>query len=180
VSAYIEMTPFDLVKYEIDKHTGHLKVDRPQRSSSLLPSIYGFIPRTFCDREVAARNNKSQAGDADPLDICVISEQPISRAEVIVHARVLGGIRTLDDGQADDKIISVLEGDTVWGQARSVEDVSASLIDRLRHYFATYKLLPGGENRVQVQETYDRDEACSVIEAAIADYDRCYGLSGPA
>ena len=85
VHAYIEITPFDLMKYEIDKTTGYLRVDRPQRSSSMPPALYGFIPRTYCDARVAKLSINAERGDGDPLDICVLSERPINRAEVIVE-----------------------------------------------------------------------------------------------
>src|SRR5690554_2246311 len=89
VHAYIEITPFDSVKYEIDKETGYLRVDRPQRSSSQPPTLYGFIPRTYCGPRVAAMSDKATVGDKDPLDICVLSERPITRAEVLVNAKVI-------------------------------------------------------------------------------------------
>ena len=92
VHAYIEITPFDLVKYEVDKVTGYMRVDRPQRSSSHPPTLYGFIPRTYCGRRVAALSEHAKQGDADPLDVCVVSERPISRAEVILNVRVVGGL----------------------------------------------------------------------------------------
>jgi inorganic pyrophosphatase len=90
VHAYIEITPFDVVKYEIDKVTGYLRVDRPQRTSSQPPTLYGFIPRTFCGRRVGALCPGVEHGDCDPLDICVVSERQITRAEVILPARVVG------------------------------------------------------------------------------------------
>ena len=77
VNAYIEITPFDLIKYEVDKTTGYLRVDRPQRTSSQPPALYGFIPRTFCGERVRALCPGAVRGDGDPLDICVISERPI-------------------------------------------------------------------------------------------------------
>ncbi|MFW6154971.1 MAG: inorganic diphosphatase [Planctomycetota bacterium] len=169
------MTPFDLVKYEIDKPTGYLRVDRPQRGSSLSPTLYGFIPRTYCGDATAGRNDRATAGDGDPLDICVICERPVSRAEVIVNARVIGGIRTLDGGLADDKIVSVLEDDPVWGGARGLADVPAPLVDRLCHYFATYKVLPGQDNPVELEGTCDREEALAVVRAAMDDYGRRFG-----
>jgi len=85
VCAYIEITPFDLVKYEVDKRTGYLRVDRPQRTSASPPTLYGFIPRTYCASRVAALSPTSIRGDGDPLDICVVSERPIAKAEVIVR-----------------------------------------------------------------------------------------------
>ncbi|HXW59982.1 MAG TPA: inorganic diphosphatase, partial [Myxococcota bacterium] len=75
VYAYIEITPFDLIKYEIDKQTGYLKVDRPQRGSSSPPALYGFIPKTYCGQRLAALSPKSKRGDGDPLDICVFAER---------------------------------------------------------------------------------------------------------
>src|SRR5258708_1560539 len=110
VNAYIEITPFDSIKYEIDKATGYLRVDRPQRGSATPPTLYGFIPRTYCAARVAGI---SAAGvtraDGDPLDICVISERAITRSEILLNARVVGGIEMVDDGEADDKIVAVLE-----------------------------------------------------------------------
>src|SRR5690242_13314425 len=79
VHAYIEMTPFDTVKYEVDKTTGYLAIDRPQMTSSTPPSLYGFIPRTYCAERVGRLAPKATAGDGDPLDICVISEREVTR-----------------------------------------------------------------------------------------------------
>jgi len=73
VNAYIEITPFDFIKYEVEKSTGYLKVDRPHRTSSQPPSLYGFIPKTYCGERVRALSPNSKKGDGDPLDICIIS-----------------------------------------------------------------------------------------------------------
>lgn len=175
VHAYIEITPFDLMKYEIDKTTGYLRVDRPQRSSSMPPALYGFIPRTYCDERVAKLSINADRGDGDPLDICVLSERPIDRAEVIVTARVVGGLEVTDHGEADDKIIAVLQNDFVWGEAEDISDLPAVLVERLRHYFATYKLVPGEETKLTVERVYDRAHAEAVIEAAMLDYHDEYG-----
>src|SRR4051812_18577431 len=93
VNAYIEITPFDGIKYEIDKETGYLKVDRPQLTSSLPPALYGFVPRTYCADKVRALSQSAIRGDGDPLDIMVLSERPINRSEVLVPTRVIGGFR---------------------------------------------------------------------------------------
>jgi inorganic pyrophosphatase len=170
LQAYIEITPFDPVKYEIDKVTGYLRVDRPQRSSSLPPALYGFVPRTFCGPRVAALSSGAEGGDGDPLDICVLSERPITRAEVLLTVRVVGGLSTLDQGAADDKIIAVLQGDSVWGNAMDIMDIPERLIERLRHYFATYKLVPGQSSPVITQEIYGLARAEQVVTAAIQDY----------
>jgi inorganic pyrophosphatase len=175
IIAYIEITPFDGVKYEVDKPSGYLRVDRPQRTSALPPALYGFVPRTYCGDAVAALMDGATRGDGDPLDVCVLSERPIARAEVILSARVIGGIPMLDRGEADDKILAVLEGDAFWSGALDVGDLPAAWVDRLRHYFATYKTLPGEETRGRVGPAYGRDHACRVVTAALADYRREFG-----
>ena len=175
VQAYIEITPFDLVKYEVDKETGYVRVDRPQRSSSQPPSLYGFIPRTYCGARVGGLLPRAERGDGDPLDICVVSERPINRAEVIVSARVIGGLPMIDGGEADDKIIAVLQGDKIWGEAQDVSDLPEILVERLRHYFMTYKLVPGREPDTSIETVYGVDHAREVVAASIRDYEDEYG-----
>jgi inorganic pyrophosphatase len=170
VNAFIEITPFDLVKYEVDKTTGYLRVDRPHRTSSLPPTLYGFIPQTYCADRVQALMDGAECGDQDPLDICVISERPIARAEVTLRARVVGGLPMIDGGEADDKIIAVLANDEIWADVREITELPDRLVGRLRHYFSTYKTLPGETSVVEVGPPYSRDHAASVIEAAAADY----------
>jgi inorganic pyrophosphatase len=175
VNTYIEITPFDTVKWEIDKETGYLRVDRPQRWNSLPPTLYGFIPRTYCGPRVAAMAG-TERGDGDPLDVCVISERPIDRSDVILRARPLGGLLMVDAGEADDKIIAVLDGDAVWGDAKDLGDLPRALVDRLRHYFLTYKLVPGsGEQPVDIAKVYGRAEAVKVLQASIDDYAERFG-----
>jgi inorganic pyrophosphatase len=171
VNAYIEITPFDHIKYEVDKESGYLRVDRPQRGSNQAPALYGFIPRTFCGDRVRRLCPGAESGDGDPLDICVVSERPIERSEIIVPARVVGGIQLLDRGEADDKIIAVLENDLIWGEARDVVELPNILEERLRHYFSTYKLVPGGEPQIVIQEIYGHEHAMQVVEASVADYE---------
>ncbi|BBB32669.1 inorganic pyrophosphatase [Thermotomaculum hydrothermale] len=176
VNAYIEITPFDSVKYELDKETGYIRVDRPQRTSSQPPALYGLIPRTYCGRRVAELSPTVKKADGDPLDICVISERPITRGEIILRAKVIGGIQMVDHGEADDKIIAVLEKDNIWGNAESIKDIPDIMVDRLRHYFATYKILPGENSAaVSVEFVYDFDHAEKVIKAAMEDYIEMYG-----
>ena len=170
VTAFIEITPFDLVKYEVDKATGYLRVDRPHKTSSLPPTLYGFIPQTYCAEEVAALMPDADRGDGDPLDICVLSERPISRAEVILSARVVGGLPMLDGGEADDKIIAVLDADEIWDGINDIGELPEQLVGRLRHYFSTYKTLVGEAPLVSVGEPYDRARALAVIAAAVVDY----------
>ncbi|MGY6629816.1 MAG: inorganic pyrophosphatase [Wenzhouxiangella sp.] len=175
VHAYIEITPFDTVKYEIDKKTGYLLVDRPQRTSSQPPTLYGFIPRTFCGTRVGKLMPQAKKGDGDPLDICVFSERPISRSEVLLNARVIGGLQMVDNGEADDKIVAVLENDSLWGDVDDVSQLPSNLIERLRHYFLTYKLLPGETSDISIDEIYGREHALEVVDASIADYHDEFG-----
>lgn len=176
VNVYIEMTPSDRVKYEIDKDTGILCVDRPRKLSSQLPTAYGFIPRTYCADRVGDLSEYVDDGDLDPLDICVVSECPIERSEILLSARVIGGLHMIDGGEADDKIVAVLENDYVWGDARSIDDIPDAIITRLRHYFLTYKQVPGRDKKeVAIEDVYDADVARDVIRASMADYEDTYG-----
>lgn len=100
VRAYIEIVPTDGVKYEIDKHSGYLVVDRPQRFSNFCPTLYGFVPYTYCGDRVAvyelAGSPLVSRGDGDPIDICVLTDRPISRGEILLEARPIGGLRMVD------------------------------------------------------------------------------------
>ena len=175
VQVYIEMTPTDVVKYELDKASGFLMVDRPQRATSNPPALYGFIPRTYCAEEVAKRCPDVDVADGDPLDICVYSERNITRADIVLRARVVGGIQMIDGGEADDKIVAILEGDNIWGDVHDIADLPAIKVERLQHYFSTYKMIPGKQNNVKVDYVYGRDEALKVIAAAELDYQNHYG-----
>lgn len=178
VNAYIEITPFDLVKYEVDKETGYLRVDRPQRTSAQPPALYGFIPKTFCGENFRRLSPTTERGDGDPLDICVLSERPISKSEIVIPARVVGGLQMVDAGEADDKIIAVLLNDYVWGEAKDISDLPNVLVDRLEHYFATYKLVPGQSPRVKIEQRYGHEHAVKVIEASIKDYNENFESDG--
>ncbi len=175
VHAYIELTPFDRVKYELDKKTGYMRVDRPNRTSAFSPTLYGFIPQTFCGKRVQALMPSASVGDEDPLDICVISERPITNPETIVNARVVGGLPMLDDGEADDKIIAVLENDAMWSNVNDIHELPKVLVDRLRHYFSIYKALTPDCMPVEIAASYGREHALKVVQAAMADYVEMFG-----
>ena len=169
VLAYIEITPFDTVKYEIDKATGYLRVDRPQRGAATPPTLYGFIPRTYCGKRVAALSAPGvERADGDPLDICVMSERAITRSDIVLNARVIGGIQMIDNNEADDKIVAVLDNDLVWGNAKELSDLPSALLERLTHYFSTYKLVPGA-TPVAITP-YAKSHALDVVRASLQDY----------
>lgn len=177
VIAYIEMVPTDTVKYEIDKASGYRKVDRPQKFSNITPALYGFIPQTYCDQKIAefARTKTDLEvlkGDGDPLDICVITERIITSGDIILEAVPIGGFRMIDKGEADDKIIAVLKQDEIYGKLRDITECPQPLLNRLKHYFLTYKSIPGSDtaNQVQITAMYNREEALEVIKCSMEDY----------
>lgn len=179
LNAFIELTPHDLVKYELDKDSGYLRVDRPQRTSAQPPSLYGFVPRTYCGPRVARLMGGTERGDGDPLDVCVLCERPVARVEVLMEVRVVGGLPVVDAGEADDKLIAVLETDGLWGDVQDIGGVPRALLDRLIHYFATYEFLPGTGGRAQLGEPYGRGHAEEVVRAALADYAEHFGSAQP-
>ena len=181
VGAYIEIVPIDAVKYELDKASGHLRVDRPQRFSSMCPTLYGFIPQTFCGEEVAAlcaqrTGQTGIQGDGDPIDICVLTEKAFAYGGFFLSAKPIGGLRMIDGQQADDKIIAVLVSDVAYGHIEDISSCPVGLVDRLKHYFLSYKQLPGAApRRVEISDVYARGEALDVIERSMRDYRKKFG-----
>ena len=180
INAYIEITPSDAIKYEIDKESGHIMVDRPQKLSNHMPCLYGFVPKTYCDTRVAEFSRQKTGrnditGDEDPLDICVLSERSFNQGNILCEAKVIGGFRRLDGGEADDKIIAVLKGDQAYGDINHISEMPKMVIDRVRHFFLTYKDLDGGAKNVEITHVYGREEAYEVVNLSRADYDAKYG-----
>ncbi len=181
VTAFIEMVPTDTVKYEVDKETGYLKVDRPQKFSNVMPALYGFIPQTYSDLLVAEYCNEKTGrdditGDGDPVDICVLTEKNITHGDIILPAIPIGGFRMIDGGEADDKIIAVMKNDNVYEQWEDISDCPQAVISRLKHYFLTYKDIPGQkESRCEITHIYGRDEAIEVINRSRKDYKNSFG-----
>jgi len=180
VTAYIEIVPSDTVKYEVDKVSGHLKIDRPQLYSNICPSLYGFIPQTLCASRVAEvsqdrTGQKEIQGDDDPLDICVLTERNITMGKILVQAVPIGGFRMIDGNEADDKIIAVLQGDTVYSAYKNIHDCPETLIERLQHYFLTYKQAPGQKHSsCEITHIYERDEALEIIRRSQDDYNELF------
>ena len=181
ITCFIEMTPTDTVKYEIDKTTGHLLLDRPQRYSNVCPALYGFVPQTYSAARVAQLCKDSTGrddiiGDSDPVDVCVLTEKHISHGEILLTAIPIGGFRMIDDEEADDKLIAVLKGDAAYGMMRDISEVPAQLIDRLKHYFLTYKKGPDQQhNACVIDEVYGREVAHQVLRAGMEDYKQQFG-----
>jgi len=180
VTVFVEIVPTDTVKYEIDKASGHLKVDRPQMFSNVCPSLYGFVPQTYCGERVAAFSQGHTGlltlrGDGDPLDVCVLSEKAFSHGDILLQALPIGGLRLLDRDEADDKIVAVLKGDVAYGHFRDIGELPPALVERLKHYFLTYKRPPGAADPVvELAGVYGRAEACEVIDRSREDYRELY------
>ncbi|OFX83827.1 MAG: inorganic pyrophosphatase [Bacteroidetes bacterium GWF2_33_16] len=183
ITSYIEMVPTDTVKYEVDKTSGYLKLDRPQKYSNVVPALYGFIPQTYSGERVAQLSAdktgiKDIRGDGDPIDICILTEKEITHGDILVMARPIGGFRMIDGSEADDKIIAVLNNDAVYGNYKDISDCPPLVIDRLMHYFLTYKDLPGNKANTEITHTYNIVEAHEVIKRSMEDYkDRFINLN---
>ncbi len=176
VTTFIEMVSTDTIKYEIDKTTGYLKIDRPQKYSNVVPALYGFIPQTFCGNKIGEfcsekSGRENIKGDGDPLDICVLTEKEVPHGDIIAEAIPVGGFRMIDGNQADDKIIAVLKEDIVYGEMKDINELPELVVKRLKHYFLTYKDMPGLDADCEITQVYNADEAKEVIRLSALDYD---------
>lgn len=175
VNVFVEIVPTDTIKYEVDKETGYLKVDRPQKFSNIIPALYGFIPRTYCEEEVknlavATGATDVTEGDHDPLDICVLSSHNITSGNILMEAIPIGGFQMIDKGEADDKIIAVLVEDQVYGHIRDISELPEAEVNRLLHYFLSYKNMPTEPAKVKIDLVYGAEHAKKVILASQKDY----------
>jgi inorganic pyrophosphatase len=175
VSCFIEVVPTDTVKYELDKDSGLLMVDRPQTYSNTCPFPYGLVPQTLCADRVARRCMEATGrtgivGDGDPIDMCVLSERPIPHGNILLTARVIGGLRMIDHNEADDKLIAVMKADPAFGGWQDIKDCPPAFIERLKHYFITYKQQPGKMSPCEIAEVYGIEEAQRMILLSHEDY----------
>lgn len=176
ITVYVEIVPRDTVKYELDKRTGHLKVDRPHLYSSTCPTMYGLIPQTLCGDLVAERcaervGRTGIVGDDDPMDICVLAEAGVAHGDILLRAVPIGGMRMIDNNEADDKIIAVMKDDTAYGRWQDISDCPQTMLKRLEHYFLTYKNPPGDTKRpCEIAEMYGREEAVEMVRRSHEDY----------
>jgi inorganic pyrophosphatase len=177
INAYIEIVPADTCKYEMDKKSGYLKVDRPHKFSNNMPCLYGFVPKTYSDERIAeytrgVLNRPELVGDGDALDICVLTERNITHGDLFVNAIVIGGFRMIDHGEVDDKIIAVLKDDAVFGGIKDISEVSKKVVDRMLHYFLTYKQIPadGEKPKIEITDVYGKEEALRILEISALDY----------
>lgn len=154
VNGIIEIPQNTRAKYELDKETGLLKMDRVIFSSMYYPANYGFIPQTYCD-------------DNDPLDILVLSQITIVPL-CIVSAKVIGVMRMLDQGELDDKIIAVAEHDMSVNHYNDISELPPHFIKEMKNFFEDYKKL---ENKtVEVEDFQDASVAKNIITKSVVDY----------
>jgi len=175
ITSYIEMVPTDTVKYEVDKESGYLKIDRPQKYSNVVPALYGFIPQTFSGDSVAKfcmekSGKKDIKGDGDPVDICVLTEKEITHGDILVRAKPIGGFRMIDGNESDDKLVAVLNNDAVYMGYNDISELPPMVIDRLKHYFLTYKDLPGNPRDVEITDVFGKEDAHEIIKRSMDDY----------
>lgn len=166
VRSIIEIPRGCKAKYEIDKESGLLRLDRALFSAVHYPANYGFIPRTYAD-------------DADPLDILVLSQIDVF-PRTILEARPLGGVEMTDAGEEDHKIIAVAVQDVSVNQYEQIEDLPGYILDEIINFFRDYKKLEGksGPEAVKVENFYDKTAAESIISAAIDSYAEKFGPLG--
>lgn len=154
VNAIIEIPKFSKTKFELDKKSGLLKVDRVLYSSVHYPANYGFIPRTYC-------------GDHDPLDILVLGQAEVPPLSMM-RARPIGYMKMLDQGEADDKVIAVHADDPEMSGYTSLEQLPPHILREIKNFFEIYKNLEG--KVVAVDEFHSADEAFQVIQEAFDLY----------
>jgi len=159
VPTVIEIPRGSHLKYEVDKPTGLLRLDRVLYSAVFYPANYGFIPRTHAD-------------DGDPLDILVLMQEPVEPL-TILRARTIGGLRMVDDKGADDKILAACIDDPAYAQYEQLEQLPSHIMKELERFFLDYKVLE--EKRVDVSAFYGVEEALRIIRDARAAYERGEG-----
>lgn len=143
-------------KYELDKASGLLKLDRVLYSSVRYPANYGLVPQSFCD-------------DGDPLDAVVLGQAAVAPL-TLMYVRPVGVMHMRDQGKLDDKILAVSTYDPVVAHIHELEDVPAHLLSEIRRFFLDYKVLE--EKEVLVEPFAGRAEALAVIRTALEDYQR--------
>ena len=154
VKVVIEVPKQSTVKYEVDKETGLVEVDRVLYSPMYYPADYGFIPRTHWD-------------DGDPLDVLIISNFPV-QAGVLAVVRPVGILEMIDDGDEDDTLIAIYDKDPRFKNITTLEDLPEHTLKEIKHFFSTYKDLQGKE--VNVKEYKGVEEAKKAVEKGIKQY----------
>jgi len=156
IQTIIEIPRGSSNKYELDKETGLIKLDRANYSSAAYPFDYGFAPQTLWD-------------DGDPLDVLVVSTFPLFPG-VLVTVRPVGVIKMIDNGESDDKIIAVPVDDKRWEHVQDIADLNQHNLKEYQHFFETYKLLKGKPAPVTIEAIKGKADAIASIEKAVHIY----------
>ncbi len=154
VTAMIEIPKGSKSKYELDKDSGYLKLDRVLHSSHAYPYNYGFIPQTYCD-------------DKDPLDIIVMTQVKVLPMS-LMRAKVIGVMRMIDGGEVDDKIIAVSPDDPSVSHIENIEELPAHALLELKAFFEDYKKLENKE--VQVDKFQNKEKGWKIVSQSMVDY----------
>ncbi len=153
-SALVEISKGSKCKYELDKGTGLLRLDRVLYTSTHYPANYGFIPRTYAD-------------DGDPLDVLIIGTESILPM-TLVQVYPIGVMRMIDGGKLDDKIIAIATSDPNYNDIKTIDELPSHIFDEIMHFFTVYKQL---ENKqTAVRELFGPDEAKKIIQESIDSY----------
>lgn len=156
VSAIIEIPKGSKIKYELDKKSGLIKVDRVLFSSVHYPANYGFIPQTYCE-------------DRDPLDVLVLGQEPVNSLSIL-RAKIIGVMRMQDQGESDDKLIAVHVDDPEYAHFSSISELPPHRMMEVRRFFEDYKVL---ENKIVVVEKFlDREAALTILTQAVQLYSK--------
>jgi len=158
VTAYIECPMWSKIKYELHKKSGLLQVDRILHSAVHYPANYGFIPQTYC-------------GDKDPLDILVIGQESVTPGRLL-HVRPVGGMRMIDQGEDDFKVLAVHDGDPYFNEISDVKQLPSHVLSEIKHFFTTYKELEPGKSRPEIEGFTRSAETWDVIRDSIKYYDQ--------
>lgn len=156
VNVIIEIPRGSKNKYEIDKNTGLIKLDRAMKTSQDYPFDYGFVPQTYWE-------------DGDALDVVVLTTYPLATG-ILVEARPVGIMKMIDGGDSDDKIISVPKDDPRWDNVKDIKDVNPHTLKEIRHFFETYKVIEG--KKVEVNGFGGRDKAEKALEKGVGLYNK--------
>ena len=157
--AIIEISKGSKVKYELDKVTGMLKLDRILYTSTHYPANYGFIPRTYAD-------------DNDPLDVLVLCSEQI-HPMTLVNCCPIGMISMIDSGSGDEKIIAVAKDDPIYSRYTNISELPSHMFEEMKHFFSVYKML---ENKSTiVDKIKDKEAAIEIISKAISSYNQKFG-----
>lgn len=157
----IEIAKGSKKKYELDKETGMIILDRILYTSTHYPANYGFIPRTFAD-------------DGDPLDVLVLTSEPLDPL-VLIRCYPIGLINMIDNNRNDEKIIAIPYNDPTYSSYRDIRELPSHIFEEMRHFFSVYKQLEG--KQTAVEEVQDAEAALAVVQKSIEDYQRKFGNS---